>query len=29
MTKYIVEKEHYKKFGKSFVKTYNLEHNAY
>lgn len=23
------EKEHYKKFGESFVKTYNLEHNAY
>lgn len=23
------EKEHYKKFGESFVKTYDLEHNAY
>lgn len=23
------EKEHYKKFGESFVKTYNLEHNTY
>lgn len=29
MTKYIVEKEHYKKFGESFVKRYNLEHNVY